>query len=125
MVSHGLASFSHHDDQPFRVIGVLAKTGTPVDRTVIVSLEAITAIHVDWGSGARRPGAGTPEEAIRAMDLGRFDVVVTDLDMPTVDGRMVLEATKRKLPEAIRGVLSPSRRERAKEKVRAVAFLGV
>ena len=69
VVSHGLASFSHHDDQPFRVIGVLAKTGTPVDRTVMVSLEAITAIHVDWKSGARGRGPGTPEAAIRAMDL--------------------------------------------------------
>ncbi|MEL6425806.1 MAG: ABC transporter permease, partial [Pseudomonadota bacterium] len=52
IVAHGLASFTEHDDQPFRVAGVLAKTGTPVDRTVIVSLEAIEAIHVDWRNGA-------------------------------------------------------------------------
>lgn len=69
VVSHGLASFSHHDDQPFRVAGVLARTGTPVDRTVIVSLEGIEAIHVDWRSGARIPGQTTPAEAIRQMDL--------------------------------------------------------
>ena len=69
VVAHGLASFSHHDDQPFRVAGVLAKTGTPVDRTVIVPLEAITAIHVDWATGARAPGPGTPAEKIRGMDL--------------------------------------------------------
>ncbi|PSL20430.1 ABC transporter permease [Shimia abyssi] len=69
VVAHGLASFLHHDDQPFRVAGILEKTGTPVDRTVIVSLAAIEAIHVDWKSGARAPGAGTPEEVIRQMDL--------------------------------------------------------
>ncbi|MGG7566736.1 ABC transporter permease [Rhodovulum sp. DZ06] len=69
VVAHGLASFLKHDDQPFRVAGVLEKTGTPVDRTVIVSLEAISAIHVDWGSGARAPGPGTPADRIRAMDL--------------------------------------------------------
>lgn len=69
VVSHGLASFSHHDDQPFKVAGVLAKTGTPVDRTVIISLRAITAIHVDWRSGARSPGEGTPVDVIRGMDL--------------------------------------------------------
>lgn len=69
VVAHGLASFTEHKDQPFRVSGVLAKTGTPVDRTVIVSLEAIEAIHVDWQSGARAPGQSTPVERIRQMDL--------------------------------------------------------
>ena len=69
VVSHGLASFSHHEDLPFRIAGVLAKTGTPVDRTVIVSLEAIEAIHVDWQSGARVPGRTTPAEVLREMDL--------------------------------------------------------
>lgn len=69
VVSHGLASFTHHDDQPFRVAGILAKTGTPVDRTVIVSLEAIEAIHVDWQSGAKVSRESTPTEVIRDMDL--------------------------------------------------------
>ncbi|WP_424926791.1 ABC transporter permease [Amaricoccus tamworthensis] len=69
VVSHGLASFSDHDDQPFRVAGIVERTGTPVDRTVIVSLEAIEAIHVDWKSGAKIPGRTTPVERIRQMDL--------------------------------------------------------
>ncbi len=69
VVSHGIASFSDHDDTPFRVSGILEKTGTPVDRTVIVSLEGIEAIHVDWQGGGRRPGAATPESVIREMDL--------------------------------------------------------
>ena len=69
VIAHGLASFVEHDDQPFKVSGILAKTGTPVDRSVIVSLEAIEAIHVDWRSGARKPGAPTSVAAIRQMDL--------------------------------------------------------
>ena len=69
VVAHGLASFTEHKDQPFRVAGILEKTGTPVDRTVIVSLEAIEAIHVDWQSGAQIPGQSTPVDAIRQMDL--------------------------------------------------------
>lgn len=69
VVSHGLASFTHHDDQPFRVAGIIDRTGTPVDRTVIVSLQAIEAIHVDWQSGAQIPGQNTPVEQIRQMDL--------------------------------------------------------
>ncbi|MEM9577427.1 MAG: ABC transporter permease [Pseudomonadota bacterium] len=69
VVAHGLASFVEHADQPFRISGILEKTGTPVDRTVIVSLEAIEAIHVDWRSGARIPGQSTPVDAIRQMQL--------------------------------------------------------
>ena len=69
IVAHGIASFTEHKDQPFRISGILEKTGTPVDRTVIVSMEAIEAIHVDWKSGARRPGQSTPVDVIRGMDL--------------------------------------------------------
>ena len=71
IVSHGLGStgFFQHDDKPFKVSGILAKTGTPVDRTVHVSLEAIEAIHVDWQSGARIPGQSISAEDVRRMDL--------------------------------------------------------
>ena len=71
VVAHGLgaASFVDHADKPFRVSGILAKTGTPVDRTVHVSLEAIEAIHVDWRGGAPAPGAAISAEQARAMDL--------------------------------------------------------
>jgi len=69
VVSHGLASFADHDDQPFRVSGILEKTGTPIDRTVVVSLRAIEAIHVDWKSGAKIPGQSTPADVIRKMEL--------------------------------------------------------
>jgi putative ABC transport system permease protein len=69
VVAHGLASFTEHEDQPFRVSGILGKTGTPVDRTVIVNLEAIEAIHVDWQSGAQIPGQSTPADVLRQMDL--------------------------------------------------------
>jgi putative ABC transport system permease protein len=71
IVAHGVGSvsFVEHDDKPFRVSGVLAKTGTPVDRTVHVSLEAIEAIHVDWESGARIPGQAVTADQVRSMDL--------------------------------------------------------
>ncbi|MEJ6689507.1 MAG: ABC transporter permease [Paracoccaceae bacterium] len=69
VVAHGLASLSKHENQPFHVSGILEKTGTPVDRTVIVSLEAIEAVHVDWQSGAQIPGQSTPADVIRQMEL--------------------------------------------------------
>lgn len=69
IVAHGLASFTEHDELPFRISGVLEKTGTPADRTVFVGLNAIEAIHVDWQGGGRKSGPATPEDVIRAMDL--------------------------------------------------------
>lgn len=71
VVAHGLGSvsFVQHDDKPFRVAGILERTGTPVDRTVHVSLEAIEAIHVDWQSGARVPGQSVSADEVRKMDL--------------------------------------------------------
>ncbi|MEM6661662.1 MAG: ABC transporter permease [Pseudomonadota bacterium] len=71
VVAHGLGAegFSKHDDKPFRVSGIIARTGTPVDRSVHVSLRAIEAIHVDWKSGARVPGLQKTADEVRAMDL--------------------------------------------------------
>ena len=47
VIAHGAAdvSFTQHDDQPFRVVGVLAPTGTPVDRTVHVGLASGVRLH--------------------------------------------------------------------------------
>lgn len=54
ILAHGISdrALLRHDDSPFSVVGVLAKTNTPVDRSVLVSLEAIEAIHKNWQSGA-------------------------------------------------------------------------
>ncbi|MEM7488968.1 MAG: ABC transporter permease [Pseudomonadota bacterium] len=67
IVAHGLgrADLVRHDDLPFTVAGILARTGTPVDRSLHISLEAMTAIHVDWQSGARAART-TPAEVLRA-----------------------------------------------------------
>ena len=52
VLSHGMAdtSFTHHDQLPFAVSGVLAGTGTPIDNALFVGLEAIDAMHSDGGS---------------------------------------------------------------------------
>lgn len=58
VIAHGAGetSFVLHDDQPFKVVGILFPTGTPVDQTVHVSLAAIEAIHRGWEGGVPRPG---------------------------------------------------------------------
>ena len=54
VIAHGAGdvSFSLHEQHPFRVSGVLARTGTPVDRTVHISLQALDAVHEDAAADA-------------------------------------------------------------------------
>ncbi|MEE2799470.1 MAG: ABC transporter permease [Pseudomonadota bacterium] len=66
----GAVSFVNHADKPFKVVGILAKTGTPVDRTIHVSLHGIEALHVDWQQGMPARGAGQiSAEQARELDL--------------------------------------------------------
>ena len=82
-LAHGLGgtSFVNHEKQPFTITGILKPTGTPVDRSVFVSLEAIEAIHMGWQNGMPTPmsrlntsaqlrGADLTPESITAMLIG-------------------------------------------------------
>ena len=70
-LSHGDGQLDEHDhdDKPFTVVGVLARTGTPVDRSVHVGLQGLEAVHVDWSMGMRLPGRTTSAAEATAMDL--------------------------------------------------------
>ena len=65
----GAIAANDHADKPFTVVGILAPTGTPVDRTLHVSLQAIEALHADWIAGARLPGMALSAEAAAQRDL--------------------------------------------------------
>ncbi|MGB7989109.1 MAG: ABC transporter permease [Candidatus Methylophosphatis roskildensis] len=71
VLAHGAGevSFAEHADKPFTVVGVLARTGTPIDRSVLVSLAAIEAIHLDWQGGAPIPGVSIAPEHVSKFDL--------------------------------------------------------
>ena len=68
VVAHGMGEvgFVEHDNHPFTVVGVLAPPGTPLDQSVMVTLEAIEAIHMGGATGS---GATVPAEQLREMDL--------------------------------------------------------
>ncbi len=69
-LSHGLAEMGPaHGDKPFRVTGILAATGTPVDRSLHVNLESITALHLDWMGGAPLPGLRIAPEHVAKFEL--------------------------------------------------------
>lgn len=71
VISHGMgnAAIETHDEMPFEVVGILAPTGTPVDGTLHVSLEAIEAIHIDWRAGVKMPGRSTSAEEALTKQL--------------------------------------------------------
>jgi len=71
VVAHGTGNVAlvEHDEQPFRVSGILKPTGTPVDRAIHVSLQGIEAMHIDWQNGAAVKGQSTDADTIRSMDL--------------------------------------------------------
>lgn len=71
-LSHGVeaTSLQEHDDKPFVITGILEPTGTPMDRVIMISLEGIEALHIDWFNGAPPiPGFDVSADKARAMDL--------------------------------------------------------
>ena len=71
VLAHGLGrtSFSLHDKSPFRVVGILAATGTPIDQTVHISLQGIEAIHMDWQNGVAIDGTAVTDMQLQALEL--------------------------------------------------------
>jgi putative ABC transport system permease protein len=95
---HGAGAIpgAEHADKPFTVVGILAPTGTPVDRTVHVSLEAIEAIHLDWGGGAPIPGLKIAPEQARKFDLAPKQVTAALIGLKT---RVAVFAVQRTVAE--------------------------
>lgn len=89
IVAHGMGqvAFVEHDNNPFQVVGVLAPTGTPLDRSVLVTLEAIEAIHLGGATGA---GTTLPADELRAMDLSPDQITAffMGLDSPVAALRL-------------------------------------
>ncbi|WP_431051483.1 ABC transporter permease [Roseateles sp. L2-2] len=71
VLSHGDGALAANDhaDKPFHVIGVMQRTGTPVDRSLHISLAAMEAIHLDWVAGAPIPGQAVSLDALAGQDL--------------------------------------------------------
>lgn len=67
VIAHGAGeiAFALHRDQPFRVTGVLARTGTPVDRAIHVMLDGLDALHAGPDRSTLDPLAAAMREAGR------------------------------------------------------------
>ncbi|MCE2571002.1 ABC transporter permease [Motilimonas eburnea] len=97
VIAHGSSdvSFTQHDNLPFTVVGILAPTGTPVDRTVHVSLAGIEAIHYGWQNGAPRAGKLQQEQ----LDQVSLEPEVITAFLVGLNSKMHTFALQRKINE--------------------------
>lgn len=53
VLTHGVAGGMHeHEEQPFTVVGILARTATPIDRSLYITFAGVEAMHEGWEDGA-------------------------------------------------------------------------
>ncbi len=67
VLAHGVAevSFAEHDVHPFKVVGIIARTVTPIDRALYVTLDGLEAMHdeeAERGGGVMGPPAAGQHE---------------------------------------------------------------
>lgn len=73
VLQHGVGDYgAAHDDLPFRIHRVLARSGTPFDRAVFIPLEASEAIHRGWRGGQKLMSM-TPEQVEQSTPAPRHD----------------------------------------------------
>lgn len=75
VIAHGVTKgegIQKHDDKPFKIVGIMQPTGTPLDRAVYVSLLSLEAVHIDWSTGA----APTPDQVITKDQIKADDLKV-------------------------------------------------
>jgi putative ABC transport system permease protein len=91
-LAHGMSEYAaEHGDKPFSVVGILARTGTPVDRTVHIGLEALEAIHLDWQGGAPIPGFAIPPELVTKFNLTPKSVTAVLVGLNTRAGVFAMQ----------------------------------
>lgn len=75
VIAHGVTKgegIQKHDDKPFRIVGIMRSTGTPLDRAVYITLQGMEALHIDWKDGA----APRNDQRVNAQDLKFEDIKI-------------------------------------------------
>lgn len=80
VLSHGISSESilSHDSTPFRIVGIISPTQTPIDTGVFINLYGMEAMHFGWETGVPDGSAINPDrfkkENIKITQLTSFMV---------------------------------------------------
>lgn len=98
VLRHGAGELESNDhaDKPFTVVGILARTGTPVDRSVHVSLQGMEALHLDWVAGVPLPGLSVSADQALQQDLTPRSVTAALVGLKS---RAAVFAVQRRLSE--------------------------
>lgn len=107
-LTHGTrdVGFAAHDELHFEVVGILAPTGTPVDRTVHVSLEAIEAMHHGWEAGVPMPGRDVDVHDLDPAELAPEQITAFMLGLTSRSGLFTIQqAVNRYQGEALVAIL--------------------
>ena len=69
IIAHGMGdvSFAEHKNLPFTITGILKPTGTPLDKSVLISLKGLEAVHIGWEQGV------ADQQQIQANELSSDD----------------------------------------------------
>lgn len=88
ILSHGLVStrFSEHKDKPFKVTGILNATGTPVDRSLYISLQGMEAIHLGGNQDQKVSDKG--DNRITALEPSSITAILVGLKQKTMTFRL-------------------------------------
>jgi putative ABC transport system permease protein len=110
--SHGLAlAGPAHDDHPYVISGVLAPTGTVIDRLVLTSIDSVWEIH-----GHHRPAPGNP--ALAATGGNRMEITALLI-------RYATPLAAAMLPRGINATTAMQAASPAYESARLLDLLGV
>jgi putative ABC transport system permease protein len=70
VIAHGISETAifEHNDTPFRIVGLISPTSTPIDKAIFITLEGMEAMHIGWETGV--PSGDRPEKKL----LRRHDI---------------------------------------------------
>ena len=71
ILSHGISekSFMDHSVTPFKVVGILNPTATPIDRSIFITLEGMEAMHIGWDKGALGKNSTVTPENLKKENI--------------------------------------------------------
>jgi putative ABC transport system permease protein len=81
--AHGLAAGGEaHDKFPYKVVGILAPTGTVLDRLVLTDIETVRYVHIAQAK-AEKEERGSSDEDVGTLAPGAATAVVAAYRVPT------------------------------------------
>ena len=99
VLTHGVAGGMHeHEEQPFKVVGILARTATPIDRSLYITFAGVEAMHEGWEDGAPpAPGAGHDQDHAKHDEHAKHEAGHEDHDHPVEQVSAVLLKMKSRI----------------------------